>query len=262
MKPDSKPAPKPTSATESVLAAASVGFSPSDHDHLAKSEAAQAMTKEAWHECRDPLAMLCFLRGRASGRKFRLFATACARDAFASGTIPESECPPNAFSEYLAAILAAESFADGGPAPSHNTLFPCVAQPTRAEMTDEDIALVALGYDADVGLGTTPIEENMPRIVSRYRIHPTHYLRDIFGSVFHAMPLDAAFCTARVRAIAEIAYQERAMPTGHLHTDHLAILADALDEAGCTDTDLLAHLRSLIPHVRGCYALDLIMDKL
>src|SRR6476660_7844731 len=64
-------------ATARILAAASVGYITSDYAGLTKSAAVQAMTREAWLACSDPLAMLCFLHGRANGRKFRLFATAC-----------------------------------------------------------------------------------------------------------------------------------------------------------------------------------------
>ena len=41
----------------------------------------------------------------------------------------------------------------------------------------------------------------------------------------------------------------------------LTVLADALEEAGCTNADILLHLRSPGPHVRGCWALDLILGK-
>ncbi len=43
--------------------------------------------------------------------------------------------------------------------------------------------------------------------------------------------------------------------------DTLPILADALEEAGCTDADILAHLRSPGFHVRGCWVLDAILGK-
>jgi hypothetical protein len=31
--------------------------------------------------------------------------------------------------------------------------------------------------------------------------------------------------------------------------------------AGCTDADILSHLRSPGPHVRGCWAVDLVLGK-
>jgi hypothetical protein len=39
------------------------------------------------------------------------------------------------------------------------------------------------------------------------------------------------------------------------------LLADALEDAGCTDAELLVHLRSPGPHVRGCWGLDLVLGK-
>jgi hypothetical protein len=41
----------------------------------------------------------------------------------------------------------------------------------------------------------------------------------------------------------------------------LPILADALEDAGCADATLLAHLRGPGPHACGCWALDLILSK-
>lgn len=248
-------------ATASVLAAASVGYITRDYTQLTKSEAVQAMTLEAWLACSDPLAMLCFLHGRVSGRQFRLFATACARDEFANATIPEYECPAASLPEYHAAIEAAEAFADGGQAPSleHNCRH-WVALRACDVITDEDIAHSAMGFNADVGLWTTPIKEIVPRMISRYRTHPTHYLRDIFGSVFHQGALSPSCRTSTVVSLAEAAYQERHMPVGHLHLDRLSVLADALEEAGCTDAALLGHLRSPGPHVRDCWTLDLVLD--
>jgi hypothetical protein len=41
----------------------------------------------------------------------------------------------------------------------------------------------------------------------------------------------------------------------------MPILADALEEAGCTDPDILSHCRGPGPHVRGCWPVDLILGK-
>jgi len=38
--------------------------------------------------------------------------------------------------------------------------------------------------------------------------------------------------------------------------DRLPILADALEEAGCEDQDILGHCRSGGEHVRGCWVVD------
>jgi hypothetical protein len=224
----------------------------------------RALTREAWLSCSDPLAMLRFLHGRASGRKFRLFAAACARDEFANGAIPEGECPAESLPQYHAAIQAAEAFADGGPAPPRRHFFHWVALPTYDPITDEDVAHSALGFNADVGLWMTPIETTVPAIISRYRTYPAHYLRDIFGSVFHRGALGPALRAWQggvVVRLAQAAYEERALPAGTLCPARLAVLADALEDAGCTDADVLDHLRGPGPHVRGCWAVDLLLGK-
>jgi hypothetical protein len=51
------------------------------------------------------------------------------------------------------------------------------------------------------------------------------------------------------------------MPAGTLDTARLAILADALLDAGCEKEELIQHCRNDGPHVRGCWALDLILGK-
>ncbi len=64
-----------------------------------------------------------------------------------------------------------------------------------------------------------------------------------------------------VGGIAKAAYDQRQMPSGALDRFRLGVLADALEDAGCTDAELLGHLRGPGPHVRGCWALDLVLGK-
>ena len=66
--------------------------------------------------------------------------------------------------------------------------------------------------------------------------------------------------TPDVVTIASAAYSA-ILPNGQLGPFRLAILSDALEEAGCTDAAIFDHLRSPGPHVRGCSALDLILGK-
>src|SRR5262249_47555881 len=53
--------------------------------------------------------------------------------------------------------------------------------------------------------------------------------------------------------MAQAIYEERALPSGHLDNTRMAILADALEDAGCCDAELLGHLRGQGAHVRGCW---------
>jgi hypothetical protein len=45
------------------------------------------------------------------------------------------------------------------------------------------------------------------------------------------------------------------------HFDRLLILADALEEAGCDNAEILAHLRGGGVHAKGCWALDTVLGK-
>ena len=41
----------------------------------------------------------------------------------------------------------------------------------------------------------------------------------------------------------------------------MPVLGDALEEAGCTDADILDHCRQPGEHVRGCWVLDYLLGK-
>jgi hypothetical protein len=60
--------------------------------------------------------------------------------------------------------------------------------------------------------------------------------------------------TAKIVGLVYTLYQERAF-------DRLPALADTLEAAGCTDPDLLDHCGGPGPHVRGCWALDLLLGR-
>jgi hypothetical protein len=87
------------------------------------------------------------------------------------------------------------------------------------------------------------------------------FLREIVGHPFRRVTLDPACRTPAVISLATAAYEERDLPSGHLDPDRLAVLADALEEAGCDDLAILDHLRGPGPHVRGCWVVDLLLAK-
>jgi hypothetical protein len=89
-------------------------------------------------------------------------------------------------------------------------------------------------------------------------------LHDIFGNPFRPAAVDPAWLAWHGGAIPNLAqtvYEERELPSGHLDAARLAVLADMLEEAGCADAQLLGHLRGPGPHVRGCFAVDLLLGK-
>jgi hypothetical protein len=86
-------------------------------------------------------------------------------------------------------------------------------------------------------------------------------VRCIFGGPGHPVTADPGWITPLVTSLAIAAYDERALPSGELDMALLAVLADALEDGGCSDQDLLGHLRGPGPHVRGCWAVDLLLGK-
>src|SRR6185437_4325687 len=89
-------------------------------------------------------------------------------------------------------------------------------------------------------------------------------LRDIFSYLLRPIvisPRWRRWNNAAVTHLAQAAYDERILPTGTLDNTRLAILADALEEAGCTDEQILSHLRSGGEHYRGCWVIDLLLGK-
>jgi hypothetical protein len=87
-------------------------------------------------------------------------------------------------------------------------------------------------------------------------------LDDLFGDPFATPPrLEPAWRTTTVVALARAAREERVLPAGTLEGVRLAVLADALEEAGCDDTAILAHLRGPGPHAAGCWALDALLGR-
>jgi hypothetical protein len=86
-------------------------------------------------------------------------------------------------------------------------------------------------------------------------------LREIIGNPFRPITFDPACLTPKVTNLTTVAYKERVQPLCELDSARLGAVADALEEAGCTNTDILSHLRGPGPHVRGCWVVDLILGK-
>jgi hypothetical protein len=79
-------------------------------------------------------------------------------------------------------------------------------------------------------------------------------LRDIFSNTFHPVTVTRNWLAPIVKQLATAIYEDRDF-------DRLPILADALEDAGCNQPDILSHLRSGGDHCRGCWALDLVLAK-
>jgi hypothetical protein len=225
------------------------------------------MTEAEWLSCNNPLGFL--LRGKTSARKLRLFACACCRrvwDHLWSGNISQ------------AAILTAERYADGLATAeeldasrrlvlSELELFPGepVYDPSywACETDLQDVVEGSAGYAAN--LSTRCIAEDVNDIDAQ-REKKRNGESDVQLTVLHDIvgplpfrpillhPACLVWNDSLIRKLALGIYDDRAF-------DLLPILADALEEAGCTDADILAHCRGPGPHVRGCWVVDLLLGK-
>jgi hypothetical protein len=103
------------------------------------------------------------------------------------------------------------------------------------------------GYVAVLDVEADPAEE----------IAQAHLGRDLLGNPFRPATIDPAWLSwngETVVRLARMIYEE-------LVFADLPVLADALEEAGCTDTAMLDHCRSGGEHVRGCWVIDLLLGK-
>jgi hypothetical protein len=223
-------------------------------------------------------------RTKAGKRRFRLFGCACCRRI--AGQLDANS---------LSAVEAVERSADGlldkqelakveqktlhrawGAAPDtrkSRALWACHnavrqgAPPKRAAAVVHLVSGVVAGGDrheirraARVGRATPGLTALRAEEVAQCGL-----LRCIFGNPFRLSPplppAVLAWNDGTVRRLAEGAYDDRRLPEGTLDPGRLAILADALLDAGCADENLLTHLRRPGPHVRGCHALDFILGR-
>jgi hypothetical protein len=219
------------------------------------------------------LTGLVYAYSIAGRRRPRLFAAACCRrlwhvlddeacrravevaERFADERAPDKErarafraaCRPRG--RHPPPVLGQ---ADGKSAAYHAAAFAAAGQASRA---CTDCSAYALHHFA----------WNEPGRVAEERAAQVLLLHDIFGGHSrHPPAVDPAWLdwnAGTVRRLAEAAYEDRLLPGGTLDNARLAVLADALEEAGCGDAQILDHLRGPGPHVRGCHLVDLLTGR-
>lgn len=94
----------------------------------------------------------------------------------------------------------------------------------------------------------------MPAIVKAECSYQVAVLRDIFGNPFRPAAFFPEWRTGTALSLARQMYESRdfsAMP----------VLADALQDAGCDNVEVLDHCRQPAEHVRGCWVVDLLLGK-
>jgi hypothetical protein len=230
------------------------------------------MTEAEWLACTEPKLMLTQLHGDRvdGGRQRRLLA--CASCRLIWHLLREEK--------HRKAVEVSERYADGMADLAELSTASLAAHPAGSSIVSRLVSVVAYAtcfvdfvlpetVEAAVRIASlnlanerTGVRKAAKRTArSEVQARQCELMRDIFGNPFRPAALDPAWRTPVVVALATATYEERILPAGTLDLQRLAVLADALEDAGCTDTVILAHLREPNPHVRGCWAIDLLLGK-
>ncbi len=201
------------------------------------------MTEADWLTVADPDPMLVFLRGKADDRKLRLFAVGCCREVWPQLTDERSR----------RSVEVAERFADGRA--TGRELATACRDAMKATRRRAFPAAWAAYWTCKRLIAETVWNAAAAASDAGER-GQAHLLREIFGNPFRPIVVLPSWLTWNDGAVRKIA---RAIYDGRNFGD-LPILADALEDAGCMDADLLAHCRQRAEHVRGCFAVDGLID--
>ena len=210
------------------------------------------MTEQEWLACTDPQPMLQFLGDRASDRKLRLFACACCRRMWNMFEDERSRKAVEAAEQYadgLATEQEREEVAEGAGAANRLTYF---AAPAASAIGHDAVRAASGASQLSAAYAVDADSTDEAELVAQATL-----LRDIIGNTILRATVDASWLAwndGTVVKLAQAIYDERAF-------DRLPVLADALEEAGCHDPDILAHCREPGEHVRGCWVVDLLSGK-
>jgi hypothetical protein len=253
---------------------------------------ARAMTESQWLAGEEPgeLTEAAIALGWMSDRKLRLWACACCRriwhllvdersrrsvevaELYADGEATEAErvaaheaalsVPPfEATDEHPesagweeAASAASDAACDHLASDQHEFIH----------RTTSALSAVAAAKDGwfSTHFDTTReyrdrLEKFTEAVEAAEKQEQARLVREIVGNPFRQVKADpswSAWNNGAARSLAQLIHDERAF-------DRLPILADALEDAGCDNADILDHLRGPGPHVRGCWVLDLLIDR-
>lgn len=237
------------------------------------------MDEEFWNSCSDPIVMLDFLKGkeRASDRKLRLFALACGQrmgqpfdeqgrqavqmvEKFADGLATRRELirARKAISP-LSAVGRAVNIAAGVSASvaaraASTTVIDAAAVAGGLAGVEKafggPLGALMLGADREFQDGVRHRYRSARRDAEKTEQEAQcSLIRDLFGPLpFRPVSVEESWLRwsdGTVSKIAAAIYEEQRF-------EELPILADALEDAGCDNDEILSHCRSARLHVKGC----------
>ncbi len=209
------------------------------------------MTEAEWLACADPKPMLESLRGKVSDRKLRLFAVACCRrgrSILRSRTTREALEALEAYADDLITRKVMKERRDiwygrfDYPFPIGGTWNSALAQATIMHTK-----VWACEAAAEAARASPKPEKE--------RAVQAQLVRELLGNPFRPITFSPSWRTDTAFAIAAQMYESRDFSA-------MSILADALQDAGCENADVLDHCRDPhATHVRGCCVVDLVLGK-
>jgi hypothetical protein len=241
------------------------------------------MTESDWLATDNPFRLFQHARSRLSARKLQLLACGCCR--LLDQTLSEGQA------DALAAVERhADGLADGDALLRAKEFFLTaltalmvptptgVVPPPTAEAATAEALVAVVSVPIDTGLRR--VHELVAAAVARtsgaaaraavkgLRRRTCEVYHEIVGNPFRERPVAGPEWSADGRTVPwwmlRVSETARAIALGvqaDQAYDRLPVLADALEDDGCTDADLLAHLRFGTRHLRGCWALDLVLGK-
>jgi hypothetical protein len=238
------------------------------------------MTEAEWNQSGDleKMLRLPLLKDKISYRKLRLFACACCRRMWHLLTDDLSRNVVEVAEKYADGLAAQEDLESAREMAQHAATSPVitcrtvlgtavhytpgsVASSTAAtgiqfspRATASSMAMFAVEAARD---REAYVAERNEQAADRAayvaeRKEQAAIFRELIGNPFRSVTFD--WLTFPVTSLAQAIYDERTY-------DRLPILADALEDAGCTNQDVLEHCRQPGGHYRGCWVVDLLLSK-
>ena len=204
------------------------------------------MNEKEWLRMLNPAALLRYYRDRtelANDRKLRLLV--------AASWVRDTERYQDGLGQRLAEIQLRVADTQSDCSELAEAIVPYMPREEESyDLTTPTDASVEFASNPWGTAWTAAYDAVRPADAKRF----SQTVRDIFGNPFRAVAFDPKWRTEAAVGLALRMYDDRdfaAMP----------ILADALEEAGCEDADILAHCREPGVHVRGCWVVDLVLGK-
>ena len=198
------------------------------------------MNERSWLGATRPHGMITHLGDGASARKLRLLGVVCCRRIDSVMSHPQART----------AVDVAERFADGlAGADELAGVHEAIDRPWWGVRPQQLLTAPTPLVQGVIGHCGSAAQNRAERKAQ------CDLIRDVFGNPFRPAAFDPGWRTDTAVSLARGMYAGRdfaAMP----------ILADALQEAGCENDDILSHCRD--PHgvhVRGCWVVDLVLGK-